>query len=117
MQGEKMSADAESAEEFCSMFQSFIEKENFSLDQIFNCDETGLYFRLLPDKTLASFFEKSPAGSKKSKERVTVSACANASGRIKLSLLLIGKSKDQDASETLRLSCFLYCMKVKKMLG
>jgi hypothetical protein len=93
MQGEKLSANVESAEEFCSTFQSFIKKENFSLDQIFNCDETGLYFRLLPDKTLASFFEKSPAGSKKSKDRVTVSACANASGRIKLSLLLIGKSK------------------------
>ena len=41
--------------------------------QIFNCDETGLYFRLLPDQTLASSFEKSAAG--KSQDRVTINAC------------------------------------------
>ena len=34
------------------------------MDQIFNCDETGLNFRLLPDKTLAASFETSADGKK-----------------------------------------------------
>ena len=61
---------------------------------MFNCDETGLYFKLMPDKTLASSFEKSADVRKTQKERVTINACANASGSIKLPLLLIGKSKN-----------------------
>lgn len=64
-----------------------------SLNQIFNCDETGLNFRLLPDSTLAAGFEKSAAGRKKSKDRVTLNLCSNASGTIKLPVHLIGKAK------------------------
>ena len=58
-----------------------------------NCDETGLNFRLLPDATLAGSFEKTASGRKKSKERVTLNLCSNASGTIKLPLHLIGKAK------------------------
>ena len=48
----------------------------------------------LPDSTLATAFEKSADGrKKKNKERITVNACANASGTIKLPLQLIGKAK------------------------
>ena len=50
----------------------------YSLDQIFNCDETGLNFGLLPAKTLARSFEKSADGRKKSKDRVTLNLCSNA---------------------------------------
>ena len=50
---------------------------------MFNCDETGLYFKLMPDKTLASSFEKSADGRKTQKERVLVALNC-----------LIGKSKN-----------------------
>ena len=53
--GEKLSSDKEAADEFVS---SFSKDQKFSMDQIFNCDETGLYFRLLPQQTLAASFEK-----------------------------------------------------------
>lgn len=56
------------------------------MDQIFNCDETGLN-----EKTLTGSFQKSPDGRKKVKESVTVNLCSNASGTI--IKLLIGKSK------------------------
>ena len=59
---------------------------------LFNCEEKGLNFRLLPDKSLASSFEKSADGRKKVK-RVTINACANATGTVKLPLQLIGKAK------------------------
>ena len=67
--------------------------EGYTLGQIFNCDETGLNFRKMPGKTLISSFERGAEGRKESKDRVTINACANVTGSIKLPLLLIGKSK------------------------
>ena len=46
---------------------------------------------MLPQRTLVNLFEKRANGRKKAKERVTVSACANVTGSIKLPLLMIGK--------------------------
>ena len=93
LQGEKLSADKPASEEFVTSFRTFVEDNNYTLNQIFNCDETGLYYKLLPNKTLASHFEKRADGRKRQKERVTINACSNASGTIKLPLLLIGKYK------------------------
>ena len=90
-QGEKLSADSDAAVEFTKSFPEFA--KSYSLDQIFNCDETGLNFRLLPTKTLAQSFEKSADGRKKSKDRVTLNLCSNASGTIKLPVHLFGKAK------------------------
>ena len=86
-----MAADSDAASEFIESFPKFVKESGYSLDQIFNCDETGLNFRLLPTKTLT--FEKSADGRKKSKDRVTVNLCSNASGTIKLPLHVIGKAK------------------------
>ena len=94
LQGEKLSADRQAAEEFIPKFRKFIEENNYTLSQVFNCDESGLYYKLLPEKSLAAQFEKSADGRKTQKERVTISACSNATGSIKLPLLLIGKSKN-----------------------
>ena len=47
----------------------------------------------MPGHTLASVNDL-PDGTKKAKDRVTINACANASGTIKLPLLFIGKSKN-----------------------
>ncbi len=89
-----LSADKPAEEDFCSTFQKYVEDNHYTLNQIFNCDETGLYYKLMPQKTLASSFEKSVDGRKTKKDRVTINACANASGTIKLPLLMIGKSKN-----------------------
>lgn len=40
MQGEKLSADMPAADDFVTFFQKFIEENNYTLNQIFNCDET-----------------------------------------------------------------------------
>ena len=65
LQGEKLSADREGGEDFITFFTEFIEEKGFNLDQIINCDETGLNFRLLPDSTLATAFEKSADGRRR----------------------------------------------------
>ena len=56
---------------------------------IYNMDETGLFYRLLPNFTLAT---GPVSGKKKQKERITVALCANATGTNKLVSLVIGKS-------------------------
>ena len=62
----------------------------YSPSDIYNADETGLIFKLMPDKTL-EFKSVQCQGGKRSKERLTVMVCANMSGSDKLPLLVIGK--------------------------
>ena len=52
LQEETLSADNNAAEEFKSFFQEYVEENSLTV-KFFNCDETGLYWRLLPNKTLA----------------------------------------------------------------
>ena len=61
-------------------------------NDVFNADETGLFWRLLPDKTHA-FRGELCTGVRRSKERVTVLVCANMTGTEKCPLLTIGKYK------------------------
>ena len=57
---------------------------------VFNADETGIFYRLLPDKTYC-FKGDSCHGGKQSKERITAMVCANMDGSEKLPLMVIGK--------------------------
>ena len=75
--------------------------EGYNARDIFNIDETGLFFKILPDKTLG--FKNEPChGGKHSKERLTVLAGANADGTEKFPLLVIGKSKNQRCFKNVR---------------
>lgn len=65
--------------------------KDYTIDNIFNADETGIMFKQLPDKTLALKSERC-IGGKQAKERLTVLLCASASGE-KLTPLVIGKAK------------------------
>lgn len=90
--GEKLSADMSAVDDFKEDFKRIVEENGYVEDQIYNCDETGLNYKMLPNSTLASKNEAAAPGYKKSKERVTILACANYSGRHKLPLMMIGKS-------------------------
>lgn len=65
----------------------------YNANDIFNADETGVFFKCLPNKTLA-FKNENCFGGKNSKERITVMVCSNMSGSEKIKLLVIGKSKN-----------------------
>ena len=64
--------------------------QEFEPKDVFNLDETALFWRLLPNKTLAFKGEKCQGG-KKSKDRITVLLCCNMDGSEKLPLMTIGK--------------------------
>ena len=93
MQGEKVSADTTKVEPFKKELQELLEREALTLEQLYNCDETGLCYRMLPSKTLASRSEKEASGMKNQKDRVTLMACCNATGTHRLPLMFIGKAK------------------------
>ena len=57
----------------------FLLLQRYDPSDVFNADETGLYWRLMPDKTHAVSGETC-TGGKKSKERITLLVCANMTG-------------------------------------
>ena len=89
--GESAAVDKDACEDWRKRKLMYYLRRYDSKD-IFNADVTGLYWCLLPDKTLSLSGEVC-IGGKKSKERVTVLVCANVTGTEKLSLLSIGKIK------------------------
>ncbi|XP_062538390.1 tigger transposable element-derived protein 4-like [Armigeres subalbatus] len=67
-------------------------------NDIFNADETGLFFKCLPEKSFV-FRSETCHGGKYSKQRLTVMCATNMNGTEKLPLLVIGKSpSDQNPS-------------------
>lgn len=92
IRGEQRSADDEAAASYPQKLAEIIAEEGYNGDQIYNCDETGLYYKMLPDKTLATRNDdQRTLGFKQSKDRLTVLLCCNKSGSHKLPPLVIGK--------------------------
>lgn len=90
MHGEKLSADLTHVESFKAKLAEIIECEELELEEIYNADESALYFKILPNKTIALDSEKKLSGSKAIKDRFTFMPCANATGTHKLDLQIIG---------------------------
>lgn len=65
--------------------------ESYEKDNIFNMDETALFYELAPNQTLAC---KNVQGKKLSKKRITVALCSNSTGTIKIKPLIINTSKN-----------------------
>ncbi|XP_071054692.1 tigger transposable element-derived protein 6-like [Onthophagus taurus] len=86
--GEAADVNEEGINEFMKKLPTFL--LGYRSEDIFNADESGLFFRALPNKTLALKSEKC-TGGKLSKERLTVLFCVNSVGE-KEELLVIGKS-------------------------
>ncbi|GFY17771.1 tigger transposable element-derived protein 1 [Trichonephila clavipes] len=90
--GESATADEGAAKIFPEELAKIIEDGDYSADQVFNADETGLYWKKLPNRTYIAKDEKTASGHKASKDRVTLLLCSNASGDRMLKPLLINKS-------------------------
>ena len=92
LQGEALSADVSSVGDFRKELAEFIEEGGYTLSQVFNADETGLWWKLMPSKTFVHHAEVQTKNFKKPKDRVTLMGCANADGTCKLPLAFIHKS-------------------------
>lgn len=92
IKGEILSNDSEAAKIFQNEILNKIEREELLLENVYNADESGLYWKSFPNVTLASQEEKSAPGRKECKDRITVLFCCNAAGTNKVRLCIIGKS-------------------------
>lgn len=106
--GEKLSSNESAVQPFIEHFKNKVEELGLLPDQIYNADESGLFWRLLPNKTFVSAEEASAPGRKVSKDRITFMPCSNATGTHKLDLLVIGKAKNPRAFKNI---CLPVCYK------
>ncbi|XP_044537888.1 tigger transposable element-derived protein 1-like [Gracilinanus agilis] len=97
LSGEAASAEHKAAKEFPAVIQKLIKEEGYTLDQIFNFDETIIYYKRLPRRTYISKAEKHAPGYKSSKDRLTVMFGANASGDLKLKPVVVYRSDNPRA--------------------
>lgn len=88
--GESASVNNEICDEWIIELQSLL--KDYEPKDVFNADETGLFFKCLHDKTLIFKNEKC-LGGKHSKERLTILLTTNMTGSEKLKPLVIGKAK------------------------
>uniref|UniRef100_A0A182N6W4 HTH CENPB-type domain-containing protein n=1 Tax=Anopheles dirus TaxID=7168 RepID=A0A182N6W4_9DIPT len=77
---------ANATEDFCNEFRHLMHIEGWLPDQIYNADETGVYWNAMPNRSTAP-------NMRSSTERITVLCCANASGSHKMRLAVVGKVK------------------------
>jgi hypothetical protein len=98
LHGESESADPSSASEFLSRLGEIC--DGYRPEDIFNADETALYFKAPPQKSLVEKYKKAK-GQKYSKERLTVLLATSATGE-KLKPFVIGKSEKPRCFKNIR---------------
>ncbi|XP_011860886.1 PREDICTED: tigger transposable element-derived protein 6-like [Vollenhovia emeryi] len=91
----------EHANDWLSTFENI--KQKFAPRDIFNMDETGIFFNLYPDRTL-SFKGNKCHGGNKSKQRITAVFVCNSDGSEKLPAWIIRKSKQPRCFKHINLS-------------
>ncbi|KFD67448.1 hypothetical protein M514_20484 [Trichuris suis] len=92
IRGDRGSADHEAAKEFVEEFARIIADEKLSPEQVYNADETSLFWRYCPRRTVTTSDEIAPTGVKDTKERIGVLACGNAASTHKCKLAAVGKN-------------------------
>lgn len=69
--GEKLSSDFASIEPFKKQLKDKIVEKGLKISQIYNADETGLYWKILPEHTFVPKEEQTAPGRKLCKNRLT----------------------------------------------
>ena len=85
--GEAGSVPEEAEQQMVAIRQALA---HYPTKDIYNCDESGLFWKLIPDKGLSTY---SLPGRKKVKVRLTAHFCTNADGSDRLPIWIIGKAK------------------------
>ncbi|KAG7155742.1 Tigger transposable element-derived protein 1-like 68 [Homarus americanus] len=99
--GEEASADRVAAREFPPFLREIMEEGQYTDDQVFNMDESGLFWKKLPSKTFIVKNASKCRGRKLQKERITVLFTTNASGTCKLKLSVIHTARKPHAYKSM----------------
>ncbi|XP_039450534.1 jerky protein homolog-like [Culex pipiens pallens] len=94
IKGECASSDTAAFEKFKARLMQLIIDNNYEKFEIYNADESALFVKLLPSRTLIMNDEDIAEGRKVIKSRVTFMPCSNIDGSNKLPLMLIGTAEN-----------------------
>ena len=86
--GESGDADMESVRDCVPSLASLV--QSYHPNDVWNADETGLYYQMLPDRTIS---HAPLPGRKKAKVRLNLLVCSKASGIEKFPLMIIGQAR------------------------
>ncbi|XP_048215184.1 jerky protein homolog [Perognathus longimembris pacificus] len=86
--GEKQATDRRAAEQFCGFFRSLAAEHGLSPEQVYNANETGLFWRRLPGPGPDG---GTVPGPRQGKDRLTLLLCANATGSHRIEPLAVGR--------------------------
>lgn len=75
-----------------SNFEKLLLNEGYSLDNVYNADNTGITWRTVPEETSIFHHERTIKKKEKMEEEVTAFLCANVTGSHMLPILIIGGS-------------------------
>ena len=97
LHGEAGDVDLNEAENKIDELRNEIVTKGYKAENVFNMDETGLFYKAIPNRTYLVEGDKRQAGKgakmMKAKDRITVILCTNSTGTCKLSPVVIGTSK------------------------
>ena len=79
---------------FTDKFILYVQQENLTSDQVFICSEAFLCYKLLPTKVFGPGNELKTEFPNKG-DRISIVTCSNATGTLKLPLIVIGKDEEQ----------------------
>lgn len=78
----RIAGESASAPEFPEEFRKVIEERGYLPEQVFNCGETGLFWKKMPNQTYVHKSAKRAPGFKAWKDRLTLVLCGNAAGHM-----------------------------------
>uniref|UniRef100_A0A8C4MQP4 HTH CENPB-type domain-containing protein n=1 Tax=Equus asinus TaxID=9793 RepID=A0A8C4MQP4_EQUAS len=90
-------ADAQAAAQYPPVLRTILEEGQYSPSQVFNVDETGLFWKRLPERMLLALEGAAGPGPKASKDHLTLLLGGNAAGDFKLKPLLVYPSENPRA--------------------
>ena len=95
LHGEGAEVDKNNPELLSALEELYEIIRQYDVENVYNMDETGLFYRVLPRYTLLMPSEdlSSARGEKKAKDRVSLVVCANSTGTHKIPSTMIGKPK------------------------
>ena len=96
--GEAASANKETAKSYVTKFRKYAEAEGSVLPQVFNCSETGLSWKKMPDRTYITQEENALPRHKPIRDRLTLLLCGNSGGNLKLKHVLVYHSENPQVS-------------------
>ncbi|CAM5110822.1 unnamed protein product [Natator depressus] len=105
----------EAAKAYPEQLKKIIEEKGYLPEQVFNADETGLFWKRMPNRTYISKSERQVPGFKAAKDHVTLLFCGNAAGHLVKPGLLYRAANPRALKGKNKVSCLCSGNQIKRL--